>query len=48
VPTAAGEAILVWEDQGFLIKTWLRRESMNDQHAARCARALADDDLLCA
>jgi hypothetical protein len=25
IPTPQGEAIIVWEDEGFLVKTWICR-----------------------
>jgi hypothetical protein len=48
VATAAGEAVLVWEDAGFLVKTWIHHDSMNDQRCAQWSHAVTDDDFLCA
>ena len=48
VPTGQGEAILVWEDEGFLVKTWIHHGSMNDDRCAQWGQAVAEDDLLCA
>jgi hypothetical protein len=48
VPTGEGEAVLVWEDDGFLVKTWLHQGSMSDARSARWGNALAEGDLLCA
>ena len=48
VPTGAGEAVLVWQDDGFLVKTWIHHDSMNERRRLRWGQALADEDLLCA
>lgn len=48
VPTGEGEAILVWEDDGFLVKTWLHQGSMSDLRSAQWEQALAGGELLCA
>jgi len=48
VPTGQGEAVLVWEDEGFLVKTWIHHDSMSERRGAQWGRAVAADDLLCA
>jgi hypothetical protein len=48
VPTGEGEAVLVWEDEGFLVKTWIHHDSMRERRSTQWGRALADEDLLCA
>ena len=48
VPTGTGEAILVWQDDGFLVKTWIHHDSMDERRCLRWGQALADEDLLCA
>lgn len=48
VPTGEGEAVLVWEDSGFLVTTWIHHHSMSDQRCAQWGLAVAEDDLLCA
>ena len=48
VPTGQGEAVLVWEDDGFLVKTWVHGDSMNEQRSAQWGQALAKGELLCA
>ncbi len=48
VPTGQGEAVLVWEDEGFLAKTWIHHDSMSEHRGAQWGCAVAADDLLCA
>ena len=48
VPTGEGEAVLVWEDEGFLVKTWIHHDSMSEHRCTQWGQALADEDLLCA
>jgi len=48
VPTGEGEAVLVWEDEGFLVKTWIHHDSMSDRRCTQWGKARADEDLLCA
>jgi hypothetical protein len=48
VPTGEGEAVLVWEDEGFLVKTWIHHDSMRERRSMQWGRALAHEDLLCA
>ncbi len=48
VPTGEGEAVLVWEDDGFLVKTWIHHDSMRERRCAQWGQARADEDLLCA
>jgi hypothetical protein len=48
VPTGEGEAVLVWDDEGFLVKTWIHHDSMTEHRCAQWGRALTDRDLLCA
>lgn len=48
VPPGEGEAVLVWEDEGFLVKTWIHQGSMSGDRCGQWAQALAGDNLLCA
>jgi hypothetical protein len=49
MPTARGEAVLVWDDtmENFVVKTWIHRDGLNERRALRREEALRCGDRIC-